>query len=196
MEKCSQTRKHQYTFTILVFSRQCNDSKIRLQFCHLVSSAKNTDTPMSGSAVKNHGWPQMGRQLLAKQTISYFLSFQVCHPILSPPQESSSASSSPVTERSGEPAPRNWRDWPKSQNINSRSDKNRDSDDRARPSGMVRVYRKSLRYRSACTRTHFSWISFGTSYQSCITDAQCFHSLPKRPKLWGLQANQDDKCSL
>ena len=44
--------------------------------------AKTTDTPMSGSAVKNHCWPKKGRQLYAKRTISYLLSFQGYPPIL------------------------------------------------------------------------------------------------------------------
>ena len=42
----------------------------------LVSFAKTTDTPKSGSAVKCHGWPKMGRVLSARRTVSYLLSFQ------------------------------------------------------------------------------------------------------------------------
>ena len=37
---------------------------------------------MSGSAVKNHGWPKCVRQSYAKRTISYLLSFHGYQPIL------------------------------------------------------------------------------------------------------------------
>ena len=37
----------------------------------LENSAKTTDIPMSGSTVKNHGWPKRRRQLHSKRTISY-----------------------------------------------------------------------------------------------------------------------------
>ena len=52
MEKCIQTRKHKYTFTILNYSRQCNFLKKRLLFYRLENSAKTMDIPMSRSAVK------------------------------------------------------------------------------------------------------------------------------------------------
>ena len=46
------------------------------------------------------------------------------------------------------------------------------------------VHRKSQRYRSACNRTHFSGLRFGTSCESGmkIKDAQYLYSLPKRPR--------------
>ena len=54
----------------------------RLQSCRQASFAKCTDTPMSGSVVKSHGWPKMGRLSSAKQIISCLLSFQGCLSIL------------------------------------------------------------------------------------------------------------------
>ena len=81
MEKCKQTRKHKYTFTILISSWQCNYSKKRLLSYRWASFAKTTDILVSGSAVKNHGWPKRRSQLYAQRTISYRLLFAVC-PIL------------------------------------------------------------------------------------------------------------------
>ena len=43
--------------------------------------------------------------------------------------------------------------------------------------------------RSTHTRSDFSWLRSGTSNKSGITEAQYFYSLPKRPKLRGLQVN-------
>ena len=53
--KSKQTREHKYTFTILISSGRCKYSMTRLQFYHLENSAKNTDLPVRGPAVKNHG---------------------------------------------------------------------------------------------------------------------------------------------
>ena len=57
-------------------------------------------------------------------------------------------------------------------------------------------HRKSRSYRSACTRTHFSWFRFGTSKKSGTQKAWYLHSLPQGQKYRSLQANQDDKGSL
>ena len=81
MVKSKQPRKREHTYMILVCSWLCNYSQKRQQFYRLVSFAKSTDIHMSGSAVKNYGWPKMGRQLLAKLIISYLLSHQVGHPL-------------------------------------------------------------------------------------------------------------------
>ena len=43
MEKCTSTRKHKISFTIKIYSRQCNYSKKRLLFYRLEKSAKTTD---------------------------------------------------------------------------------------------------------------------------------------------------------
>ena len=67
MEKCKQTRKHKYTFTLL-------DSMTCLPSCHLESSAMNTDTPTSGSAVNSRGWPNKRRKFMHDGN-SYFWSF-------------------------------------------------------------------------------------------------------------------------
>ena len=82
MGKCRQTNKHKYTFTIWIFSWQCNYSKKRLLFYRLENSAKTTDIPVSGSAVKSHGWPKRGRHVYSKRTTSYLLSFQGYPPVL------------------------------------------------------------------------------------------------------------------
>ena len=58
MEKCKQTKKHKYTITILISSWRCKYSMTRLLFYRLENSAKTTHIPVSGSAVKNHGWPK------------------------------------------------------------------------------------------------------------------------------------------
>ena len=70
MVKCKQTWKHKCTFTILISSWRCSYSRTRLQVKHLESFAKKTDIPMSGPAVKNHGWPKTGRNSCAKRKIS------------------------------------------------------------------------------------------------------------------------------
>ena len=80
MVKSKQPRKREHTYMILVCSWLCKYSQKRQQFYRLVSFAKSTDIHMSGSAVKNYGWPKMERQLLAKLIISYLLSHQVGHP--------------------------------------------------------------------------------------------------------------------
>ena len=82
MEKCKRTRKQKYTFSILISSWQCNYSKKRVLYHRLENSAKTTGILMSGSAVKNHGWPKRGRQWNAKRTISYRLLFHGRPPIL------------------------------------------------------------------------------------------------------------------
>ena len=81
----------------------------------------------------------------------------------------------------------------KTQSTNQKRDNNRDSDDRLRDGMVTRVRLKSRRYRSACTRTHFSRHRFGSSHKSGTQEAQCLFSLPKRPKLRSMLANQDYK---
>ena len=86
------------------------------------------------------------------------------------PQDSSSTSSSPATERSDDLAPGNWRDSTKTQNKNKKRDNDGASGNRLRNLlEMVRgVHRKSRRYRSARTRTHFSCLRVGTAHKSGI----------------------------
>ena len=54
----------------------------RVRSYRLESFAKTTDTPMSGSAVKSHGRPKMGRLSSAIRTLSHLLTFQGCPPVL------------------------------------------------------------------------------------------------------------------
>ena len=130
MEKCMQTRKHKFSFTILIFSWLCNYSKKRLLFYRLDNSANTTDILMSGSAVKNHGWPKNGRQLYAKRTTSLSTSSGSNSSSTSTSQDLSSTS--PAQERSDELAPREWCGSPsKTQNKNKKRDANRDSDNRS-----------------------------------------------------------------
>ena len=116
----------------------------------------------------------------------------------SPPQDSSSTSSSPASERSDKPAPGNWRDSPKTQDkMCKKGHQSSLGRPVARSSRMVGgVHRWSRRCRSACTCTHFPWLRFGTSYKSGTQAAQYSYSLPKRPKLRSMLANQDGKGSL
>ena len=83
-------------------------------------------------------------------------------------------------------------------NNGEKRDDNRDSDDRLRDlpwmvGGVNRIWRTQK-----CTRTHFSGLRFGTSYESDIKikEALYLYSLPKRPKWRSLHANQHDKGSL
>ena len=91
----------------------------------------------------------------------------------SPPQDSSSSSSSPVLERSDAIAPRKWcRSTPKTQN--KKKDDSRDSDDRLRDlPEWLEEFTEDLRgHRSACIRTQFSGLRFGTSCESGLKEAQ------------------------
>ena len=50
----------------------------------------------------------------------------------------------------------------------------------ARPPGMIgEVHRKSRRYTSACIRTHFKWLRFGTVYESGTQETQYVTHSPK-----------------
>ena len=73
----------------------------------------------------------------------------------SSPQDSSSTSSSPASERSDEPAPGNWRDWPKTQNKNKKKDINRASDDCLRPE-WLEEFTDNLEDTEVSASTHIS----------------------------------------
>ena len=108
---------------------------------------------------------------------------------------------SSATERSDEPTPGNSGETNTiTQNQNNKRDDNRDSDESfARSSWMVGgVHRQSWGNRDACASTHFSGLRFGTSYESGIKikEPQYLYSLPKRPKLRSMLANQNYKGSL
>ena len=57
----------------------------------------------------------------------------------------------------------------------------------------AREFREPRERRNASSRKQFSRLRFGTSYESGIKiqEIQNFYSLTKRPKLRGLQSNQD-----
>ena len=152
--------------------------------------------PMSGSAVKCHDWPQMGKVSSARQTISYLLSFQDHPPSLeavrSPHRNhrtrSSSSSSDSVLERSDEQATRRLgQETLKIQNQNKRrsDEKERSA---GRPSLLVDGVQSKSGGRVACTRTQFSGIWLGTSCRSGnkIKEAQYLTS----------QETQNNNCSL
>ena len=111
-----------------------------MQFYHLESSAMNTEILMSGSAVKNHSLPRLGKNIKCKSDNFVPLvvpgvssSSGTSSSSTSIPQDSPSTSSSPVTERRDEPAPKNWRETdPFSTNENKKRNGNRDLDDRLR----------------------------------------------------------------
>ena len=100
-------------------------------------------------------------------------------------QNLSSTSSSPAAERSDNPAQENWNNSPKIQKHNKK---------KVFP-GWLQEFVEILQ-KCACTRTHLSRLSFGTSYESGIQEAQSLHTLPKRPKLKSMLADQNDKGPL
>ena len=113
--------------------RDCNYSKKRLLFNRMENFAKTTNIPMSGSAVKNHGWP---RKTITCKTDNFV---PLAVPVLSTTSGSNSSSTStsqdlstgPAQERSDGRASVNWCD-PSTQNKNKKMDDRRDADDRLR----------------------------------------------------------------
>ena len=91
MVKCKQTRRHESMFTISICSSQCNYSKKRQQFYHLVSFAQNTDVHMSGENGETPRLTQNG------ETITCMMGNFV--PLAVPGLSSSSSSSSASTPR-------------------------------------------------------------------------------------------------
>ena len=69
-------------FMTWISSYPSNYSRKHLLSYRKASFAMITDTPLSGSAVKGHDWPNMGRLSSAKRTLSYLLPFQGYPPIL------------------------------------------------------------------------------------------------------------------
>ena len=67
---------------ILISSCQCNFPKKCLQSYQRENCAKPQIFLWVGQRSKNHGWPKRGRVLFAIRTISYFLLFPGCPPIL------------------------------------------------------------------------------------------------------------------
>ena len=170
------TRKHRCTITISKW--RCKSSRTRLQSYHCENSVKNTDKPMSGPAVRSLTWPNNGSRFSAKREISYFLLSLNCRQILS-----------------DEPTPGNWRDSPKKTQVKRKSDNNSASDDRFRDlPERLEAFTDNLEGAEmlACTRTHFSWPKFGTSYECGIKEAQYFLSLLQKSKLRSMLANHDD----
>ena len=105
----------------------CIDSKIRLQFYHLESSAKKSGIPMSGQSGSKPRLTQNGRKILFKTDNFVPLVFPGMSSnsgarsfSTSPPQDSSSTSSNPGLQRSDEQAPGDRRDSTKSQNKTKR----------------------------------------------------------------------------
>ena len=70
-EKCKRTWKRQCTSTTLSSSRRYKSSRIRPQSYRLPNSAKNTDIPMNGTAVKNHIQPQLAEESNATRRTLY-----------------------------------------------------------------------------------------------------------------------------
>ena len=169
MAKCIQTRKHKYTFTTSISSWQCNYSTKRLLFCRLEHSAKTTDIPMSGSAVKNHIWPKKGRQLHAKRTTSYLLLFQGYPPVLVATRRQhrhyriclQQVQPKREVRRLVRITIKNPNTKIKSViSIEIRTSVLRDLPE------LLAEFTDNLEDTSTCTRTHFSKLIFGTSYES------------------------------
>ena len=181
-EKCIQTRKHKYSFTIKIYSWQCNHPEKRLLFYGLENSAKTTDTPMSGLAVKSHGWPKKGRQLYAKRTTSYLLLSQGYPPVLGAirrqqrhrriclPQVQLESEVTDYLQETGADHPQ------KTKNKNKKSDGRRDI-----RTTVCEIFLNGWRSSLIIWRT-----------QNCMHPrTQILYSLPERPKLRSLQENQD-----
>ena len=64
MKKCKQTRKHKYTFTILISSWRCQSSRTRQQSCRWTSSAKNTEKLLSGASGQKPQLTKSGKRIL------------------------------------------------------------------------------------------------------------------------------------
>ena len=96
MEKCTPTG-HKCSFTTWLSSWQCNYSKKRQLSYGQASFAKTTDTPMSGSAVKSHDWPNMGK-VLSEKTDNFV---PLVAPGLCVNSASSSSSTAPPQESLG-----------------------------------------------------------------------------------------------
>ena len=176
------------------WSWQCNYSKKRLLFYRLENSAKTTDIPTSGSVVKNHGWPERGRQLYAKRTTSYLLLFPGCPPVLVAIRRQHRHR---AQQRSDELPHESRSDRPRKPKIKR---------------GMAVEMRTTVceiflcgwrsskiigGHRSACTRTQFSGLRFRTSYENGIKikEAHYWYSLPKTTRV-ATSAWDNDKGSL
>ena len=112
----------------------------------------------------------------------------------SPPWDSSSTSSSPAPERRDEPAPGNWRDSPKTQRrgitVEPRTTVCETFWNGWESSQKVSKIQK-------CLHPHtFETPQIRNVPQKWLPGSSVFFSLPQRPKLRGLQANQDYKGSL
>ena len=172
MVKCKQTRKHKKTFTILISSWRCKYSMTLLQFHHVESSAKNTDLPLSGPAVKSHAWPNKGRRFSARRKFRTICSPWIVVKILVPARLLHRYRRIHQVQLQVQQQ-RKWRSDTKNPKTKLK-ERQRWSIEIAKPFRMVRgVHGKSRRYRSACTCTHFSWLGVGTAYKSGIQGAQC-----------------------
>ena len=135
---CKQTRKHKFTFTILISSWRCKYSTTSLQFYHLKSSAKK----------RIFLWVvQQSKTRLTKNGQEFLCKTEKFVPLVvpgvssdsgirssstAPPQDSSGTISSPATERSDKQAPGDRRDSKKSQNKNKKECDKQATGDRLR----------------------------------------------------------------
>ena len=172
------------------------------------------DTPAIlslGKLCEEHGYSYEWQTEQTRKKITFrtdkFLPFVI--PDLSASSGTASSSTSPVqdvslsssiTERSDEPALGNWREAHQiTKNQQKKEDDDRDSDERLRDlPEWLEEFTDNLEHRDACARAHYSGLRFGTSYESGIKiqEAQYLYSLPERPKLRSMLANEDDKGSL
>ena len=99
-----------------------------------------------------------------------------------------SSSTSPETERSDGHAPGNLAEEHQKQKKKRRMTVEM----------RTTVHRQSRGHTDACARTLFSGLRFGTPTESGvkIKEAQYFHSLPQKPKLRSMLANQNYEGSL
>ena len=204
---CKHTRKHKCTFTILISSWRYNYWTTRLQFYHLESSAEKTDIPMSGQSGSKPRLTNNGREFFCKTKNFVPLvvpglssSSGTRSSSTSPPQDSSSASSNPELQRSDEQAPGDWRDSTKSQNKNKKESNNQATGDRLRDlPGWLEEFTDNLEDTGTPVLADVPQDSESerpTKVVSKFWKHSIRYSLPKRPKLRSMLANQDDKGSL
>ena len=149
----------------------------------------------------------MGRKFNAERTTSYLLLFLDCRQVLVPARllhRHRRTHQAPLrVQQHREVTSRHRETGVIQQNHKNKNRKGEQQAGNGRPfarsSRMGRgVHRQSRRHRNACASARFSGLRFETSYESGvkIKDAPYLYSIPERPKLRSMLANQDDKGTL
>ena len=189
-------------YMILVRSWLCKNSQKRHQFYRLVSFAQSTDIHMSGSAVKKHGWPKNGKNIICK--IENFA------PLVVPGRSSASGSSSCSTSRMQDTTPSESQDPDKTRSDSlasgnrdgTDSDKmERDDQSQAVPE-WLQTFTENLEDPEIPVPAliFYRRLRFGTFYKGIekikIKEALYLYSLPKDPELRRVLEDQNYEVSL